>query len=278
MGGIGVILEHRYYGTSVPVDDLSTENLRFLTTEQALADTEYFAKYAKFEGVGDADLSPEATPWIAYGGSYAGAFAAFLRILYPDVFWGGISSSGVPTAIWDYWEYFEAARIHGPPTCVEITQKVTDVVDQILLNEENSKYVQKLKDIFGLGNLTHNDDFANTISRGISSLQGLNWDPTVSNNAFFDYCANISDTSSLYSDTEKHREAVEKLLTVAGYAEELDDLVNRTLNYIGWVDLTTVSHCKQNQDECFSAHDSEFYTQDDISQTWRLWIYQVCTE
>jgi hypothetical protein len=38
---IGVILEHRYYGTFFPTPDISTENLRFLTTEQALADQEY---------------------------------------------------------------------------------------------------------------------------------------------------------------------------------------------------------------------------------------------
>ena len=277
-GGLGVILEHRYYGASVPVHDFSTENLRFLTTQQALADTEYFAKHAKFEGVEDVDLSPDATPWIAYGGSYAGAFVAFLRIVYPDVFWGSISSSGVPVAIWDYWEYFEAARIHGPPACVETTQKVTDVVDRILLDEDNSKYVQKLKDVFGLGKLTHNDDFANTISRGISSLQGLNWDPAVSNNAFFEYCSNISDTSSLYPGTEIHRKEVEKLLAVAGYGDEGDDLVNQTLNYIGWIDLTTVSKCKHNKNKCFTAHDSAFYAQDDITQKWRLWVYQVCTE
>lgn len=33
--GIAVVLEHRYYGTSFPTPDLSTENLRFLTTQQA---------------------------------------------------------------------------------------------------------------------------------------------------------------------------------------------------------------------------------------------------
>lgn len=32
--GIGVVLEHRYYGGSFPTPDLSTENLRFLTTQQ----------------------------------------------------------------------------------------------------------------------------------------------------------------------------------------------------------------------------------------------------
>jgi hypothetical protein len=49
--GIGVILEHRYYGTSFPTPDISTENLRFLTTEQALADQAYFSKHIKFPGL-----------------------------------------------------------------------------------------------------------------------------------------------------------------------------------------------------------------------------------
>jgi hypothetical protein len=72
--GIGVILEHRYYGTSFPVPDLSVENMRFLTTEQALADAAYLAENIVFEGLEDLDLTAEDTPWIVYGGSYAGAF------------------------------------------------------------------------------------------------------------------------------------------------------------------------------------------------------------
>ena len=47
--GIGVVLEHRYYGTSFPTPDLSTANLRFLTTDQSLADEVYFAKNIVFE-------------------------------------------------------------------------------------------------------------------------------------------------------------------------------------------------------------------------------------
>lgn len=89
--GIGVILEHRYYGTSMPTSDLSTKNLRFLTTEQALADTAYFAQNVKFAGLKDKKLTASDTPWIAYGGSYAGAFVAFLRTQYPDTFFGKFS-------------------------------------------------------------------------------------------------------------------------------------------------------------------------------------------
>ena len=86
--GIGVVLEHRYYGTSFPTPDLSTANLRFLTTDQALADEVYFAKNIVFEGLEHLNLTAPNVAYIGYGGSYAGAFNAFLKKLYPDVFWG----------------------------------------------------------------------------------------------------------------------------------------------------------------------------------------------
>lgn len=86
--GIGVVLEHRYYGSSMPTENLSTENLRFLSTDQALADEAYFAQSVVFEGLEDRDLTAPGTAYIGYGGSYAGGFNAFLRKLYPDVFFG----------------------------------------------------------------------------------------------------------------------------------------------------------------------------------------------
>jgi hypothetical protein len=73
--GVGVVLEHRYYGESFPVTDLSVHNLRFLDTQQALADTAYFARNVKFPGLEDVPLNSDSAPWIVYGGSYAGSFA-----------------------------------------------------------------------------------------------------------------------------------------------------------------------------------------------------------
>ena len=70
-GGLSVVLEHRYYGESMPVPDLSTDNLRFLTTAQALADNAYFTKHAEFPGL-DAELAEglKSAKWIHYGGRY----------------------------------------------------------------------------------------------------------------------------------------------------------------------------------------------------------------
>lgn len=48
------------------------------------------------------------SPYIYYGGSYAGGRAAFLRKLYPDLIWGAVASSGVTEARTDFSDYFLA--------------------------------------------------------------------------------------------------------------------------------------------------------------------------
>jgi len=37
-----ITLEHRYYGASQPFEDWSTDNLRYLSSEQGLADIHFF--------------------------------------------------------------------------------------------------------------------------------------------------------------------------------------------------------------------------------------------
>ena len=150
--GIAVVLEHRYYGTSWPTSDLSTENLRFLTTEQALADQAYFSQNVVFPGLEDRVLTAPNAAHIAYGGSYAGAFVAFLRTLYPDVYWGAIASSAVTEAIYDYWEYYEPIRIYGPPKCVSTTQKLVNVLDTAF-KKNNAVLDTQIKTLFGLQDL-----------------------------------------------------------------------------------------------------------------------------
>jgi hypothetical protein len=91
--GIAFQLEHRYYGSSETVlyvckqrplphelvlrNPEKAENMRWLTSQQALADAAAFIGYA----VGRYNLSLD-TKWIAVGGSYSGEFMRqFLRRL-----------------------------------------------------------------------------------------------------------------------------------------------------------------------------------------------------
>jgi hypothetical protein len=280
-GGLGVILEHRYYGTSMPTEDLSTENLRFLTTDQALADMAYFAKNVVYEGLEHLDLTAPKNAYIAYGGSYAGAFVAFLRKVYPDVYWGAISSSGVTEAIWDYWQYFDAVRIYGPKDCVSATQKMTHVIDNILIGKRHTDYPARLRKAFGLGNLSRSDDFANAINGGIYGLQGTNWDPAQNDTSYGDYCDDVSSNELRYPKLKCLTSEVRKLIKAGGYGHEVDELINPMLNYIGFVNETVVAPCaakNSTQEYCFGNYNSTYYQQDDISQMWRSWPYQYCTE
>ncbi|KAJ1851201.1 hypothetical protein LPJ57_007890, partial [Coemansia sp. RSA 486] len=45
-GGMLIIMEHRYYGVSYPVSDMSGPNMRYLTLENALEDIAYFVRSA----------------------------------------------------------------------------------------------------------------------------------------------------------------------------------------------------------------------------------------
>jgi hypothetical protein len=68
--GMGMILEHRYYGTSFPEpglissEGLSTDNLRWNTADQAIADIAYFAQHVSIPGHEDEDLTAPGRPWI----------------------------------------------------------------------------------------------------------------------------------------------------------------------------------------------------------------------
>lgn len=278
--GIAVVFEHRYYGASFPTPDLSTENLRFLTTQQAMADEAYFAQNIKFPGLEKyGDLTSKTTAYLSYGGSYSGAFSAFLRVQYPDVFWGSISSSGVTKAIWDYWAYFEPIATYGPQDCIATQKDIIHIVDNILIGKKNSTLTQQLKDAFGLGNVTYDDDFAGILGFGIENWQSLNWDPAVTSNEFYNYCDNITSTEILFPGTTSQRSKVEGLITEGGYTPN-KTLTTSMLNMIGYYNLTEVSTCTgMTQDQCFSTHNKTYYQQDSIEDgSWRSWPYQYCTE
>lgn len=99
--GVQVAVEHRFYGKSQPFKTLATENLKYLTSQQALADLSAFTDW--FNAV---KLSAPAK-WFCLGGSYPGSLAAWYRAKYPDHVQGCIASSAPVFAKEDFYEYGE---------------------------------------------------------------------------------------------------------------------------------------------------------------------------
>ena len=96
------MLEHRFYGQSRPTEDLSRENMKYLSSRQALEDAGRF--------ISDMNRRHNLTTWITFGGSYPGSLSAWMRLRFPHLVTGSVSSSGPLFAKLDYWEYLQVSQ------------------------------------------------------------------------------------------------------------------------------------------------------------------------
>lgn len=110
-------------------------------------------------------------------GSYAGARAAHMKILYPELTFGAIASSGrclvlvaIVTRPYSYtgvthatlsnWEYYEVIRKAADPVCSAHIENAITTIDTLL-------QIPFLKDVvkalFGFHELKHDDDFVSVL-------------------------------------------------------------------------------------------------------------------
>uniref|UniRef100_A0A182QTG6 Prolylcarboxypeptidase n=1 Tax=Anopheles farauti TaxID=69004 RepID=A0A182QTG6_9DIPT len=123
--------EHRYFGTSSPVPDYSTENLRFLRTEQALFDLIEWIDFLKREVMGD----PNARV-ILHGVSYGGALASWARQRFPNIIDGAWVSSATVRATVNFSEFTEdfgnTIRIKGSNECYSAIFRAFHTAENLL--------------------------------------------------------------------------------------------------------------------------------------------------
>ncbi|KAI1386599.1 peptidase S28 [Hypoxylon trugodes] len=169
LGGAVVIMEHRYWGESSPYDELTVENLQYLTLENSIKDNTYFANNfdAPFDKTGKS--SAKDAPWIYTGGSYPGALAGWIATKDPGTFWAYYGTSGVVEAISDFWQYFVPVQEATPKNCSADLSKVIDYVDNVLTNG-TPREAARLKARFKLDGL-EDADFATALANGPWSWQ-----------------------------------------------------------------------------------------------------------
>lgn len=120
--------------------DSSTENLSYLSSEQALADLANFIVYTNEKY----NFDMGSTKWIAFGGSYAGSLAAWLRQKYPHLVYGAVSSSSPLLAKADFPEFYQVVTVSlasYAPACVEAVREGTEQVEQLLLHVEGRRNI-----------------------------------------------------------------------------------------------------------------------------------------
>ncbi|WJX88513.1 putative serine protease eda2 [Trifolium repens] len=128
-GAAVVSLEHRYYGASTPFDNIATENLKYLSSKQALSDLAVFRQYYQDSLNAKWNKKGVENPWFVFGGSYAGALSAWFRLKFPHLTCGSLASSGVILAIQDYTEFDQQVGESAGPECKAVLQETTQLIE-----------------------------------------------------------------------------------------------------------------------------------------------------
>ena len=138
-GALLVAAEHRFYGESVPSNNVSVTNLRFLTSEQALAD------FATLVTNLTATLQlPANTPVIAFGGSYSGSLSAWFHLKYPTIVHGSLASSAPVQAKLDFPEYLMTVQHSLGRQCTSLLANATRLIETLLESPAQRAYLARV--------------------------------------------------------------------------------------------------------------------------------------
>lgn len=259
-GGAVIILEHRYFGASFPVSNLTTYNMRYLNINQNLADLQYFAQNVVLPF--SSASKPTQVPWILAGGSYSGTLAAYAKKLYGDLFWIGYSTSGPLEPIIDFGQYQEPIQLGMPSNCSADAALAIAYVDAALTGT-NATLRTQVRQQFGLGASTlADDDFGAALEDGPYTWQD--------NEAYTGY-------TSFYSWCDALEGGKSKSTGVGTTAA--------VTNYATWFKNLVASSCGTTDADihsCFDTHNANqaYYT--DVSTaagtSYRSWMWMVCSQ
>ncbi|XP_034116282.2 thymus-specific serine protease-like [Drosophila albomicans] len=141
----GTILttEHRFFGESIPIKPLSSENLsKYQNVKQALADVVNVIEVLKEED------KYKDSKVVVQGCSYSATMATWLKKLYPDVIVGSWASSAPLEAKVNFRDFMkvvgEAYRQLGGDYCYDIIDNATSYYENLFYNGEGAQAKKEL--------------------------------------------------------------------------------------------------------------------------------------
>ncbi|KAI1265567.1 serine carboxypeptidase S28 [Xylariaceae sp. FL1019] len=255
--GIAIVIEHRYFGESVPYDTLTAETLQYLTLPQSIKDMTNFASTIDLPFC-EGNCNTNDNPWVLMGGSYSGALTAWTQQIEPGTFTAYHASSAVVEAIYDFNTYYQAVTDAMPKNCSADVKAVIKYVDGVLCSEDKED-INTLKTRFGLSAL-NDADFARYIT-----LPQAQWQ---ADQAYvFNFCDAIESVASNYTNymTDKNEDGVGLVAALDAYSK--------------FVKTEIAPSCGENGAGCSSFSDNiDWNTPKDFADQGRQWDWLLCNE
>ncbi|CAM9772235.1 unnamed protein product [Ectocarpus sp. 4 AP-2014] len=205
-------VEHRYYGKSNPGDDWATDSLRWLSSQQALADLSSFHGF-----LSDKEGLTGAEKWVTWGGSYPGMLAGWARLKYPHLFHAAVSSSSPMKAQLDFPQYAEVMRdslasgvdgVGGSEECASAVEAGHASIGELLLTEEGQLELVETFQLCDASSLQDEDARVLFAGDGVVTLPIQGNDPACNG-----MVCNIRAVCEIMTDTTRGSE-VERLAAI----------------------------------------------------------------
>ncbi|KAL3959550.1 hypothetical protein ACCO45_004667 [Purpureocillium lilacinum] len=236
-----------------PYENLTAETLQYLTLDQTAA-------------------RARTRPLGAVRVLVLGALAAWTNVLAPGTFWAYHASSAVVEDISTLWQYYVPVEKALPRNCSADYRRVISHVDKVLAEGTPEKR-QRLKDLFGFGDLKHDADFASAIVGGLGAWQSQQfysgYGPI---QRMCDYIENVWPGSNA---TAPGADGVGQCKAIKGFAKWSREILipGSCASFGYWKDNNTVA--------CYDSYNTELasYTDTSVNNTVnRQWMWYLCNE
>jgi len=242
-----VTLEHRFYGKSIPGNDSSTANLKYLSSDLALEDAVQFREH-----ITEQYKLPANTMWVVFGGSYSGALAAWARLKYPNLFVGAFATSGPVQAQLDFHQYFDVVARSVGPACNRVLRNSTQQLEALLATPAGRTQLQTRFNL--CSSIASDNDVANFLSTLTGPIAGV---------------VQYSDDNNKYQMYDVQR-MCERLQEVSDPLEALTNV---------WNDYNTFQASLSNSTvQCTDINYDNFIASMQTTSDARSWTYQTCNE
>ena len=268
-----VFLEHRYYGVSMPKPTTSSEDLRFLTIEQALADTTIFL--SKKHEIFGCENNKDACKVVLFGGSYGGMLAAWHRLKYPHISVGALAASA-PVDIYPtenkenefYNAFISVFTEYGKNNSTGGTDGGSLACGSVLDKAFKTILATDFESLSNYFNVCTPITTKNQVSKLLFYLKGA-----AATLAMLDYPYAATFVTNMPANPV--RVACDRLLKADEILYGMNDAINVFVNYTGELPCHNISMEMVGGD---SNANSILSPPPSLGSIYRTWNYQACTQ
>lgn len=146
---------------------MSVDNLKYLTSEQALQDAANFISFFKSKH------GLYKNKWIVFGGSYSGSLAAWFRLKYPHLVEGAVASSAPVQAVLDFKEYVKVVEDSLGESCVREISHATNEVIELLKTKSGWNEIETMFNLCDKLDANVNEDVSNLFESLANNFEGV---------------------------------------------------------------------------------------------------------